>query len=111
MKSACPWLAGDLELTSPLISPLFANLEGLPPLLIHVGTHEILLDDATRLAENARQAGVDVTLETWDGMFHLFQIIPFVPETQQSIAQIAGFVTNKLKLSGENQGVASNSRF
>ena len=105
------YYAGDLELTSPLISPLYANLEGLPPLLIQAGTHEILLDDATRLAENAHQAGVDVTLETWDGMFHLFQIIPFVPETQQSIAHIAGFVTNKLKLSGENQGVASNSRF
>jgi epsilon-lactone hydrolase len=105
------YYAGDLELTSPLISPLYANLEGLPPLLIQVGTHEILLDDATRLAENARQAGVDVTLETWDGMFHLFQIIPFVPETQRSIVHIAGFVTNKLKLSGENQRVASNSRF
>jgi acetyl esterase/lipase len=92
------YYAGEHELTSPLISPLYANLEGLPPLLIQVGTHEILLDDATRLAENARQAGVDVTLETWDGMFHVFQIIPFVPETQQSIAHIAGFVINKLKI-------------
>jgi monoterpene epsilon-lactone hydrolase len=88
------YYGGDCALTSPLISPLYADLEGLPSLLIQVCTHEILLDDAKRIAENARQAGVDVTLETWDGMFHLFQIIPFLPETQRAIEHIAGFVAN-----------------
>lgn len=85
--------AGSAKTTLPLISPLFADLKGLPPLLIHVGTHEILLDEAIQISKNARAAGVDVTLETWDGMFHVFQIIPFLPETQMSLGRIAGFVS------------------
>ncbi len=84
--------AGDAPLTSPLISPLYADLAGLPPLLIQVGTDEILLDDATRLAECARQAGVPVTLETWAGLFHVFPAAPFLPETAQAMAQAARFV-------------------
>jgi acetyl esterase/lipase len=90
------YYAGDNELTTPLISPLFANLAGLPPLLIQVGTDEILLDDATRLAEKARQAGVNVTLEVWDEMFHVFQLIPFLPEAKKAIGSIAEFVSKNL---------------
>ena len=55
------YYAGERELTSPLISPLYADSTGLPPLLIQVGSDEILLDDATRCAEHAREAGVDAT--------------------------------------------------
>jgi acetyl esterase/lipase len=58
----------------PLVSPLYANLAGLPPLLIHVGVDELMLDDSTRLAVRARQAGVEVTLEVWEGMMHVFQM-------------------------------------
>jgi acetyl esterase/lipase len=54
----------------PLLSPIYADLHGLPPLLIHVGTDEILLSDSERLAERARAAGVDVTLEVWEHMWH-----------------------------------------
>ncbi len=104
------YYAGDLDPASPFVSPLYADLQGLPPLLIHVGANEILLDDATRLAERARQAGDEVSLETWEGMFHVFQIIPFLPETRRSIAQLAEFVTAKLNLPGENQGQASIRR-
>jgi acetyl esterase/lipase len=104
------YYAGNHDPASPLISPLYAGLQGLPPLLIQVGTHEILLDDATRLAEHARQAGVEVTLETWDGLFHVFQLLPFMPETQRAIAQIAEFLTTNLNWSAENRGDASKSR-
>jgi acetyl esterase/lipase len=83
--------AGERDRSSPLISPLFADLSGLPPLLIQVGTDEILLDDATRCAASARQAGVDVTLEIWDEMFHVFQIVPFLPEAREAVGQIAEF--------------------
>ncbi len=99
------YYAGENERTSPLISPLYANLEGLPPLLIQVGADEILLDDATRLTEKARYAGVDVTLEIWDEMFHVFQLIPFLPETKKAVGRIAEFVSENLIARTENTGV------
>jgi len=93
------YYAGAHETTTPLISPLYADLSGLPPLLIQAGTDEILLDDATRCAERARAAGVDVTLEVWDGMFHVFQMVPILPETRKAVEQIARFTTHILKRS------------
>ena len=89
------YYAGNHELTSPLLSPLYADLQGLPPLLIQVGTEEILLDDAVRCADKARAAGVDVTLEVWDEMFHIFQMLPFFPETKKAIEHIAAFVAQR----------------
>ncbi|MCH8345634.1 MAG: alpha/beta hydrolase, partial [Chloroflexi bacterium] len=78
---------------TPLASPIHADLSGLPPLLIHVGTAEVLLDDSTRLAERARSAGVDVTLEPWDDMIHVFQFFAsMLPEGQQAIDRIGEFV-------------------
>jgi acetyl esterase/lipase len=50
-----------------------------------------LLDDATRCAERARQAGVEVSLEVWDEMFHVFQLVPFLPETQKAVEYIVRF--------------------
>ncbi len=90
------YYAGDNPVTDPLISPLYASLEGLPPLLIHVGEDEILLDDATRFTEIAKKAGVDVTLRIWDGMYHVFPLVPFLPETRQAMAQIGEFVSKNL---------------
>jgi monoterpene epsilon-lactone hydrolase len=91
--------AGERDRSSPLISPLFADLSGLPPLLIQVGTDEVLLDDATRCADRARQAGVDVTLEIWDEMFHVFQLLPFLPEAKEAVGRIAEFVSQNLNRS------------
>ncbi len=79
-------------LEHPLISPLYADLRGLPSLLIQVGTAEILLDDATGLAAVAREAGVSVTLQTWEGLFHVFQMASFLPETSEALAQVADFL-------------------
>ncbi len=84
--------AGGHDLRSPLISPLYGELKGLPPLLIQVGTDEVLLDDARRIAEKAQIAGVDVTLEIWEEMFHVFQLIPFLPETKKALENIAAWV-------------------
>lgn len=89
------YYAGDHDLTSPLLSPLYANLKGLPPLLIQVGTDEILLDDAVRCADKARNAGVDVTLEVWEGMFHVFQMLAFLPEAKEALSHIAEFVLQR----------------
>lgn len=89
--------AGAEPLDSPLVSPLYADFSDLPPLLFQVGTDEILLDDAVRCAERARQAGVDVSLQVWDGLWHVFQMFSFLPETKEAVAKIAAFVSQKLK--------------
>ena len=82
---------------APTVSPVFASLAGLPPLLIQVGTAELLLADATELAANARRDGVDVTLEVWDEMIHVFQaFFPLLPEGRAAIGKIAEFLAAKL---------------
>jgi acetyl esterase/lipase len=83
----------DRDRRHPLASPLHADLRGLPPLLVQVGTAEILFDDAIRLAERARKAGVDVTLEPWEELIHLFQLFAAIlPEAGQAIDRIGEFV-------------------
>lgn len=82
---------------TPLAAPLHADLRGLPPLLLHVGTAETLLDDAVRFAERAREAGVDVTLEAWDDMIHVWHIFaPMLPEGQQAIERVGAFLRKRL---------------
>ncbi len=88
---------GDNSPTNPFISPLYGDPAGLPPLLIHVGNYEILLDDSTRLAAKARSAGVDVTLRVWDGMWHVFQTLAArVPEARQSVDEVGAWVQSRL---------------
>jgi len=78
---------------TPLAAPLYADLTGLPPLLIQVGTSETLLDDASRLAERAKKAGVNVTYEPWEKMIHVWHIFaPMLDEGQQAIERIGAFV-------------------
>jgi monoterpene epsilon-lactone hydrolase len=80
-----------------LISPLYADWRGLPPILLHVGEDEILLDDSVRVAEKARSAGGQAELVVWRGMWHVFQVFaPFLPEAEQSIRQIGKFIREAL---------------
>ena len=93
--------AGGEPLDNPLVSPLFARLGGLPPLLLQVGTREILLDDARRVAEAARRAGVEVRLEEWPELMHVWQIFaPMVPESVEAIEAIGRWITERLERSG-----------
>jgi epsilon-lactone hydrolase len=86
------YLAGK-DPRTPLAAPLYADLAGLPPLLIQVGTSETLLDDSTRLAERARKAGVKVTYEPYEKMIHVFQIFaPMLDEGKEAIEKIGSFV-------------------
>ena len=73
-------------------SPLFADLHGLPPMLVHVGTDELLFDDARRLAESARAAGVDVSFAVWEDLWHVFQMFVSMPEARRALDDIATFV-------------------
>jgi len=86
--------ADEADLRNPLISPLFADFADFPPLLIQVGSEEILLDDSTHLAKNARAAGVDVTLSVYEGMWHVWQTMGFLPESRAAFDEIREFVKN-----------------
>ena len=81
---------------TPLASPLFADLRGLPPLLIHVGSDEVLLDDAVQLAERAKAGGVDATLEIYDRMIHVWHwFLPMLDEAQTAVEAIGRFVRSR----------------
>ena len=83
----------DSEVRAPLASPVFGDYTGLPPLLIQVGEHEVIRDDSVMVAEKARADGVEVTLEVWEGMFHVFQSHdPLLPEAREAIEHIAGVI-------------------
>jgi acetyl esterase/lipase len=84
---------GGAAATTALASPLFADLAGLPPLLVQVGTAETLLDDATRFADRARSAGVAVDLDVWEDMVHVWQAFAFVlPEARQALERVGVFL-------------------
>lgn len=88
----------DAAPDAPTISPLFADLSGLPPLLVQVGTDECLLDDSTRLARRASDAGTDVVLEVWDDMIHVWQaFFAMLPEGRDAIDAIATFIRARLE--------------
>jgi epsilon-lactone hydrolase len=83
----------DTDPHDPYVSPLYADLQGLPPILIQVGSYEVLLSDVTRFAEKAKQAGVTVKLEVWEGMQHVWQFAAsLLPEARQAIKQIGQFI-------------------
>jgi len=92
MVSAKTYLGGA-DPRAPLAAPLYADLRGLPPLLIQVGDAEVLLDDSTRLAGIAREAGVKVQMDVWDDMIHVWPLFaPILPEGKQAIAQAGEFI-------------------
>ena len=84
------------DLRNPLAAPLHADLSGLPPLQVFVGTREILLSDATRIVDNAQAAGVDTQLIVGDGLIHVWQLFATVPEAAESLDQVAGFADKHL---------------
>lgn len=88
---------GDADLRHPLASPIYADLKGLPPMLIHVGTSEILLDDSVRLAERARQDGVAVELDVWDDMYHVWHFFsPLVPESARAVDKVGAYCRSRM---------------
>ncbi len=91
------YYAGEHDPADPLISPLFGDLHGLPPLLIYVGGDETLLDDSTRFAAKAQAAGVQVTLHIGAGLFHCYPACaPLFPEATQALAEIGQFVRERV---------------
>ena len=83
----------ESQWTNPLVSPVFANVAGLPPMLIQVGDAEILLSDSTRMADHLREEGVDVELEVWPELWHVFQLfVGKMPESRVAIGKIGEYI-------------------
>ena len=89
---------------NPLVSPVFADVHGLPPVYIQVGDDEILLSDSTRIADKIDAAGGDVTLEVWPNMFHVFQVfVHQMPESREAIDKLVPFVTSRLGIAAVSE--------
>ena len=101
------YLAGA-DPAQPYASPLLADLTGLPPLLLHVGESEALRDDALRLADKARAAGVQVELEVFDAVPHVWQLIWRLPEARRSVRNAARFLRNASAADGARSSDAQS---
>lgn len=95
LQQSAEWYAGRRDPADPMLSPLFASLNGLPPMLIHAGSEEVMLDDSTRFADRAQAAGVPVTLKVWPGLWHVFHHAAHVPEARQAIEEIGQFIRSQ----------------
>ncbi len=87
----CP----DQDMTNPLLSPLFGNWAGLPPLLFHAGSTEVLLDDSVRSHDRASQAGVSAEIDVWWQMPHIFHVFNWLPESRVALQKIADFIATR----------------
>lgn len=98
MSTVCSkYYVGDHDPCLPLISPLYGDLHGLPPLFISIGTSETMLDDSLRFAEKAQAAGVDVTLKIGEGMVHCYPLLaPLFPEATEALDEVCSFIKKHL---------------
>jgi acetyl esterase/lipase len=97
MAHALRYVGPKGNLKHPLASPLYADLRGLPPLLIMVGTHEALFDDSTRFAAKAEAAGVEVQLDIWEEMIHVWPFFAdILPEGRQAIDKIGDYIKARI---------------
>lgn len=93
LREAAAMYAGARDPADPMLSPLFADLSGLPRILIHAGGDEAMLDDSRRLAEQAQSAGVDVSFKVFAGMWHVFHASGTeIPEARLAIDEIGAYV-------------------
>ncbi len=88
---------GDNDPMLPVLSPLFGDLQGLPPILIHASDYDVFLSDAVRLAEKASESGIEVNLKIWDRMWHIFHMnANLLPEAKTALEEIFTYIKNKI---------------
>lgn len=84
----------DHDPKNPYLSPLFGDFTGFPPMLIQVGTYEMLLSDSQQAAARAKEQGVHVRLSEYEGMFHVFQMaMMHLPESKRAWQEVEHFFT------------------
>jgi acetyl esterase/lipase len=99
--NTCPafaraYVSTDAELTDPLASPVFADYHGFPPVLFHVGSPELLVDDSRRVHEKIMASGGCSRLEIYDGVFHAWQMgVGLIPEADASLKDAAEFIKSR----------------
>jgi epsilon-lactone hydrolase len=92
LERAICWYTNGADCRLPLISPVFGDLSGLPPILLQVGDDEILLSDSVRVAERIRMSGGGVELKVWGEMWHTWPMFAGVPEADAALAEIGEFL-------------------
>ena len=96
------YLPSGVDVCNPLVSPLYGDLTGLPPLLLHVGADEVLRDDSVRFAARAQAAQVEVTLRVWPVVPHVWQLMAqFLPEGRQSLQEAITFIAQAMEQSSQ----------
>lgn len=98
LKRAAEYYVGDADAHDPYISPVFGDFHGFPPALIHVGTHEVLLDDARMLAKAMLRDGAEATIEEWQGMWHVWHAFD-IKETRLALKRISEYVCGNMGMS------------
>ena len=90
------YVPDESDRNNPYASPLYGDFKNFPPMLIQVGTREVLLDDSKKLNEKAKSEGCDVELQIWDDMVHIFQgFAPYLPEANEALESISKFISDK----------------
>jgi acetyl esterase/lipase len=93
LRQAAAWYAAGRDPADPMLSPLFADLGGLPPMLIHAAADELMADEARVLADRAASSGVETTLRIYDGVWHAFHGAGMeIPESRQAIDEIGTYL-------------------
>jgi len=109
IRRAAQLVVGSADARDPLLSPVFGDYRDFPPLLLHASTHEVLRDDAVRVAERARAAGVPVQLRLWPRVPHVWQFMSAVlPEAQQSVSEAVQFMA--AQVSHESSATSEHAR-
>ena len=89
------YVPNENERKNPYASPLYGDFKNFPPMLIQVGTREVLLDDSKKLNEKAKSDGCDVEIQIWDDMVHIFQVFaPYLPEANEALESISKFISD-----------------
>lgn len=97
IKAMAAYYHNEAELNHALVSPMYGQFKGLPPILVQVGENEVLLDDSVRLKPLADEAGVSLELQVFAGAFHVFQIFPAIPETSAALDNVDAFLARHIK--------------
>ena len=104
MLYQCSYI-GDDDPKDPYLSPLFGNFEGFPPMLMQVGSYEVLLDDTREAAKKARAEGVKVRCSVYDGMFHVFQMgLDLIPESREAWEEVGEYLRIVYRIHREQEG-------